>query len=316
MPLFEHELRVRLRERRNRLYRADFRVWPNEASMMLAWMRSQAYLAALLAEIEAAPIDFDAWRSQGGLTFHDVTFPDDERERAKVCLKLFEARDLQSNSHAFGGGNDFNDIARSFVEGAVDPLVHYLEDRIEDGGSVLGILARYKRKTEWFHQGELYDRHQADTRRGEAALDRHLREYLVDQGIDFPFSQPRSPSGEADIVALGSDEPLALEVKLFLPDAGKDRSYLRQGFAQAYRYAADYGAPAGYLVTFNLTPDALVFGSDHPERWPPAVTVGDRTVFCIVVNANPDRPSASKDTKLTRHELDREYLLAGVEAAA
>jgi hypothetical protein len=312
MARFEHELRVQLRERRNRLYRTDFRVWPNEAGMMLNWMRNEPYLAALLAEIDAAPIDPEEWKRAGGLSWNDVNFPDDERERAKVCLALFAARDVQSSGHAFGADGNFNDMARTLVEGVVDRLIHYMEDRIEDGGSLLGVLERYKRRTEWFHQAELHDRYHLDTARGEQALDAHLREYLVDQGIDFPFSQPGSPSGEADIVALGGNEPLALEIKLFLPEAGKDRAYVRQGFAQAYRYAADYNLPAGYLVTFNLTDGALIFGSDHPERWPASIVVGERTVFCVTVDANPGRPSASKDRKLQRHELDREYLLAQV----
>ncbi len=102
---------------------------------------------------------------------------------------------------------------------------------------------------------------------------------------------------------------MTLEIKLFEPDAGKDRSYVRQGFAQAARYANDYGEPAGYLVVFNLTPRSLIFASDHPDRWPASIAVGDRTVFCIVVNANPARPSASRDRKLDRVEMTRDYLL-------
>jgi hypothetical protein len=312
MARFEHDLRVQLAERRNRLYRADFRIWENEAKLMLEWMRSEPYLAAMMVEIEAAPVDFQNWLSTGGLGHHGVHFPDNDRDRAKVCLALFEALDAPGARRAFSGAQNFNDQLRDFVEGAIDPLVHYLEDRIEDGGSVLGILGRYKRRTEWFHQSDLHARYEADTTHGEQVLDAHLREYLVDHGIDFPFSQPRSPSGEADVVSLGSDEPLALEIKLFLPDAGKDRAYIRQGFAQAYRYAADYHLPAGYLVTFNLTDGLLVFGSDHPERWPASITVGDRTVFCVTVDANPERPTASKDRKLARQELDREYLLEGL----
>ncbi len=311
MSRFEHDLRVRLKERRNRLYKTDWRMWDNEASLLLSWMRGEPYLAALLSEIEAAPVDVEAWKT-GGLGRHHLGFPEDELQRAKVCLKLFEQRDVQGVRMSIGGGSNFNEMHEAFVERIVDPLVYFLEDRIEDGSAVLGILERYKRRTEWFHQRDLHERYAADTGRGEAALDVHLREYLVDQGIAFPFSQPASPSGEADVVSLG-DEPLALEIKLFEPGAGKDRAYVRQGFAQAYRYAADYGLPAGYLVVFNLTPQSLVFASDHTGRWPATIAVGDRTVFCVVVDAHPDRPTASKDRTLARVELDRDFLLSGVQ---
>ncbi len=312
MPMFEHDLRVRLRERRNRLYKADFRIWENEAGMMLAWMRSEPYLAALLAEIETAPMDPSSWLAGGGVSHAGIRYPDDECDRAKVCLALLETKDFKLAGRALASGRNFNDLTAAFVAGVVDPLVNYLEDRIEDGGSVLGILERYKRRSEWFHQRELHELYAADTARGEKLLDEHLREYLVDQGVEYPFSQAEGPSGEADVVALGGDEPLAMEIKLFLPEAGKDRAYIRQGFSQAYKYAMDYGLPAGYLVVFNLTDGLLVFSTDHPGRWPASLAIGDRTVFCVVVNANPDRPSASKEQELRRYELEGEFLRAGV----
>jgi hypothetical protein len=306
MALFEHNLRVQLHERRNRLYKADFRVWPNEAGLMLGWMRQEPYLAAMLREVEEAPIDLATWRAQG--LGWDINFPDDELQRAKVCLGLFEEKNFTAIR---GGGDSYDQMAANFVEMIVDPLINYLEDRIEDGSAILSVLERYKRRSEWFHQQDLHARYEADTTHGEAALDAHLREYLVDQGVEFPFSQPRSPSGEADVVSLG-DDPLALEIKLFLPDAGKDPSYVRQGFAQAYRYAHDYGLPAGYLVVFNLSDGVLAFGSDHPDRWPASILVADRTVFCIAIDANPNRPTASRDRNLSRYEIDRGFLLAGV----
>jgi hypothetical protein len=89
---------------------------------------------------------------------------------------------------------------------------------------------------------------------------------------------------------------------------GKDKAHLRQGFVQAARYAHDYGLPAGYLVVFNLTEQALVFPSDREDRWPASLTIGDRTIYGVVIDANPNRPSASKDRQV-RHELSRTDLL-------
>ncbi len=48
---------------------------------------------------------------------------------------------------------------------------------------------------------------------------------------------------------------------------------------------------------------------DEDTRWPPAVRVGDKTAFLIAIQANPDRPSASKDRQLVRHVLTSSYLL-------
>ena len=304
---FEHELRVRLRERRNRLYKAGHQLFDNEETLMLGWMEGEPYIASLFQEIEAAPLDSERWK-QESVSWQHLSFPDSEIDRAKACLAVMRDHDYRQYAHAVTAEARFDDMARAYVEAFVDPLVNYLEDRIDDGSSVLGILERYKRRTEWFHQADLHARYEADTARGEAVLDAHLREYLVDQGIAFPFSQPRSPSGEADVVSMG-DEPLALEIKLFLPSAGKDAGYVRQGFAQAHRYAADYGLPSGYLVVFNLTEGLLLLEGDNSDRWPPSVAVGNRTVFLLTVDINPERPSASRDRKLARAEIGRAFLL-------
>jgi hypothetical protein len=308
--LYQHDLRVRLSERRARLYRAASGPFENELALFMRWMAEQPYLAALIAELETSPITVEQWQAGGGIGWQTLEFPEDEAERAKVCLEICRAGDPRNWAHQVSTENRFADMYRDFVEIFVDPLVNFLHDRLEEGGSVLGVLERYKRRTEWFHQRELHDRYTADSTRGEAALDAHLREYLVDQGISYPFSQPRSPSGEADVVAnLGGDEPLALEVKLFLPSAGKDNAYIRQGFAQAVRYASDFMLPAGYLVVFNLTKELLGFEGEGDSRWPPTVRVGDTSVFLIAVQVNPDRPTASRDPKLARHVITTEFLL-------
>jgi hypothetical protein len=57
MVALDHNLRVQLKERRNRLYKVDFRIWPNEARLMIKWMLERPYLAALLAEVEGADIE-------------------------------------------------------------------------------------------------------------------------------------------------------------------------------------------------------------------------------------------------------------------
>ncbi len=212
--LYQHELRVRLSERRSRLYRATSGEFGNELLLFLRWIDEQPYLVALTKELDAIPITLDEWESQGGVTNRGISFPNDEAERAKICLAICRTGELRKWPRLVSNERMFADQFRDFVEVIVDPLVNYLHDRLEDGGSVLAVLERYKRRTEWFHQQKLHDKYTSDTARGEASLDNHLREYLVDQGIAYPFSQPRSPSGSADVVAdLGGDDPLALEIK-------------------------------------------------------------------------------------------------------
>lgn len=105
-------------------------------------------------------------------------------------------------------------------------------------------------------------------------------------------------------------------MKLFLPGAGKNDAYIRQGFAQTVRYAHDFMLPAGYLVAFNLTEELLAFEDEGDNRWPPRVRVGETTVFLIAVQVNPNRPTASRDRKLARHVITKTFLLDQGSAAA
>lgn len=311
--LYEQDLRAHLRQRRDRLYQTEPHIFDNELGFYLDWMAQEPYLAALLAEIDTADLDFEQWeqdkRSYG---WGVLRFPDTESKRAKVCLALCRQRNSCNIATHVTREGTHSSALRKFVGLFVDPLVHYLEDRIAEGSAILGILERYKHRTEWFHRQRLFDLYSADTRRGEAGLDAHLREYLVDQGVKYPFSQPRSPSGEADIVAgLDTGDPLALEVKLFLGDSSYGDAYVRKGFSQAYRYAGDYHLPAGYLVVFNLSDKLLLFET-AAHRWPPSVRLADKTVFVVAIDVNPNVPSASKDRQLGRHVISEAYLRDGV----
>jgi hypothetical protein len=95
-----------------------------------------------------------------------------------------------------------------------------------------------------------------------------------------------------------------------MPEAAKNDAYVRQGFAQAVRYAQDYSLPDGYLVVYNLSEELLIFDGDESERWPPIARVGDKTVFLIAIQANPNRPSASRDRTLARHVITAAFLRA------
>lgn len=316
--LYEHDLRVRLRERGNRLARAGHRSFENDLRLFVGWLESESYLRALLSEIEAADITLEGWKRSGGLGRHRLNFPDSEIERAKMCLEICREGDATGYGHAVSASGNLNDMVEAYVDTFVTRLVEYLEDRIDEGSAILGTLHRYKRRVEWFHRGRLYEAYQADTRRGETNLDADLREYLLDQGVPFPFSQVGSPSGQSDVVAgLETEDPLALEVKLFLPEASKDEGYVRQGFSQAWRYANDYGLPAGYLLVFNLTPHQLVFETgDGRPGWPASIRLGDRTIFLVGVDTNPNMPSASRDRKLERHTISESFLLDDEREAA
>jgi hypothetical protein len=142
-------------------------------------------------------------------------------------------------------------------------------------------------------------------------LKRELQKFLFDQGIDYPFSEPLSPSGRADLVAeLQTKNPLVLELKLFHPERGKDNGWVRQGFRQVLQYAKDYNKNIGYLLILNLVDAELVFKLKKQTDWPPRIEVGDKILFLITVDLIPKVVPASERTGIKTVEIDEDFLLS------
>ncbi|HZQ15527.1 MAG TPA: hypothetical protein VFA82_02020 [Gaiellaceae bacterium] len=281
--LLEHDLRIRLRERRDRLYRAGALEFERELERLLGWMESRPYIAAILAELEAADADYDSW-SQGLKEQRRLTFPSGEAERTKLCLEICRRGDPDNLTRLLTSSH-FEDLDRIFVEAFVDPVVNFVEDRLEEGGSILALLLRYQRRVEWFDDARLHAIAKKDPTLAAARLDADLRRYLLDSGVDYPFSRP---STRIDPLVGREPPPLALETRIFDPAAGADRAQLRDGFERAVALAQEHGRPAGYLVVFALARARLVFETSSPRGQVPAVRADGKRIFLISIHVNPN----------------------------
>ena len=316
---YQQDLRVKLQQRRNRLYKASHHVYEEELKYFVQFLRSVPYFVGILEGLECLhpDITFEEWQSSG-LGWLQLNFPDSETKKAKVCYGCV-IHCAEDKAHPrqiaadFSGESKFDACVRAFTEVFIDPLVDFLHDRVDEGSSMLYLLEQYKHKVEWFRREALYAQYKADPTRGEARLDAHLREFLVDQGVEYPFSTPLSPSGRTDIVAgLHTPDPLVLEVKLFEPGKGYNQAYVRKGLQQVYKYAADYNKNVGYLVVYNLSDYDLVFETTQDDkRWPPRLQVGNSTFFIIPIDVHPVEQTASQQKKLRQYKITEEYLLGG-----
>ncbi len=303
-------LRVQLQERRNRLYRCLYQTYGAELTYLLQFLDDNRYTRCLLTEIDlSTSVDFDQWRNNTYAT-RVLRFPETEEGRAKVCYWILKEL---ANTDAdgvwidwmllFSSESSLDAKLRDFTESVVDPFVNFLHDKVDDIGNVLYLIERFKLQAEWFRRDELYSRYKQDISDGEAHLDLCLRAGLFDGGIDYPFSQPSSPSGKADIVALlGSDDPMVLEVKVFDPASNKRKRNLAQGLQQITRYAQDYNQSVGYLVVFNCSDNQLVISSEdssEPE-FPPRIAYAGKTFFVIPIDIHPGVLSASREKPASR----------------
>ena len=214
-------------------------------------------------------------------------------EQADIESAAFQiAANFVYGSHA--GTEEYN---RGFLEAFIAPILTWLKERLLTNDLLLHSLERYAREAAWFRRSELRCLYEADTGRGEAALDEDLRHHLLREGIDFPFSQAHGPSGRPDIVAPDKEEkPLPLEVKVYDPDRSKNDKWVRSGFAQAIEYAHDYRRADSYLVVFDISPAGLAVQSDDPTTPLPVVRSSAVSVFIVLVPIGEAIAASSRKT--------------------
>lgn len=319
--LYPLQLRVRIQDRKARLYRSGYTSYQSELRYFLQFLNDNHFTRSLLSTIDAdTSVDFDQWVEDVD-RWGTRRFPATEVGRAKVCyefLKLCVSSDdpLQPVSVAMGlsisSRSMHDDVLKELNEVIVEPLINYLHDQLDDSGNILYLIERFKLRSEWFRRDELHSLYTENSRRGERNLDQELRAGLFDGGIDYPFSEPSSPSGMADVVALlESDEPLVLEVKVFDPESGKDWRHIRQGFHQVQRYAQDYNQSVGYLIVFNCSDKQLVISPENTAEtdFPPRITYGGKTFFVIPIDVHPDVASASTERVADRQVISFEELI-------
>jgi hypothetical protein len=284
----------------------------------------QPALRALLAEAaEAEPdLDFDQFnehlpQARGGIRWPSRT----EEGRASLIWKLMqhiaeaETHARRNNSpitqYSFGvsRGNNLNESYRQFVERVLEPLFGYLTERVGAESSVLYVLERYVRRLEWFDRDELYQKATADPRKTEDVYDADLRRFLFAEGINMPFSQARSASGESDVLSeLDTEDPLICELKVF-DNQKRGKWHLGSGVQQAIQYATDYGKRAAYLVIVNISGRPLNLPSDgDPKIWPPYIEVAGVRVHFVTARAKPTE-SARKQGKPAPINITREDLV-------
>jgi len=312
---YQQNLRVQLQQRRNRLYKALGDTYQNETKYFLDFINATPYFKSLTRELlfQYPNIEWSTWKAQH-FDYRTFELPGNEIAAAKVCYgAICECTESKTAAWDLGvsidHSNDIDASIRAVTTVFVDPFIHYLNDRLDEGSNVLYLLEKYKRRVEWFQRDDLIQRVGSDSKHSEQILDKTLREYLFNQGIDYPFSSPSSPSGKADLVAdMGEEKPLVLEVKIFDPDRSYDKTYLRQGVRQIYDYCGDYNQTAGYLVVFNCSNFNLVLNTIQ-QGWPSRIQIGDKTIFIIVIGLEqPDEP-ASKRGPIKPYVVEESYLI-------
>jgi hypothetical protein len=90
----------------------------------------------------------------------------------------------------------YDTVRDVFIKG----LYEYLDEQLDARNALLGLLLKYKHRSEWFRRGRLRQIAKEGLEKesgGERALAIDLQEYVYDQGVEYTI-EPTSASGEPD----------------------------------------------------------------------------------------------------------------------
>jgi len=309
-PYFKH-LQAKLDNRRCRIMNSTWEMFPYELKSFLDFLNSVPITKTILDELDTVikQTDFSEYNFGGrGIGGSSPKLPEDEKKRVafyyKTLKEIKKESDLVQITYAnvfSQGSNSISDSVQGFKEQVFIPFYDYIFERVSDGDFLLYLLVRFKIKSEFFDKKNLFNIYKHSGR--EEDLDKELRRFLFIEGIDYPYSKPKAPSGEADIVLEIEENPVPLEVKIFDPEKSYNKKRIIDGANQVKRYADDYNYPMGYLVIFNPSNKYLEVSSSYH---PPILSIGSKEVAFIIIDINPSRPTASKEKILTREYLTQD----------
>lgn len=310
----QEDLQVKLRERLRRLLVADHESYLPQLRLTRDFLASDPLVASLLAEAALAEpgLDIDAFielMKQRQLAWPHTTEGGQTTIVWDLMNRMVDGTVSLRMAFLVTGERNFNDGVRRLTEMIFAPLFDYLGERVGEQSSVLHALERYVRVVEWFDRDSLLADYEQDTSRGEAAYDRHLRRFLFGEGLDMPFSQAHSPSGDSDALsAIHDEDSLVCEIKLFDGES-RGKRHVATGVHQAHQYAVDYGKTAAYLVIVNLSGRPLELPTDgHDKAWPPYVDLAGVRVYLVAVRARR-LASASKLGRAAPVDISRDDLV-------
>jgi hypothetical protein len=281
----------RLKQLTGYIHDADEHTYLHRLREFCHYCENTLALRCILSQLPQATYD---WNTQ----WHKLDWPLGDQGYAFRWSALKQLADSGSQHAAFNLLHRINSNLQvsqpTFAQEIVAPLSDYLAHTLEVSSAMLYLLWRYKLWVEWFETERLREIYKSG---GEAGLDRNLRRFLFESGVDYPFSDPHSPGGRADVVAsLETNDPLVLEIKVWNSEKGYKENRLRDGLRQVMKYTDNYGKDVGYVVVFNLDPIPLQLIGETDDVGKPARIERDRTYYFISVNiAEQEKPISQKD---------------------
>lgn len=305
-------------------------LFPAACLHLLSWVRHHPLLGAVVVDLRQSAAQFDGAIAEAEALARGASrglapvVARTIRDHAALCFRVLDSIATSASQPSNAGPEDEDDddahrhwpLVRALSallygefkndddanvdrlrDIAVEGFYEYLDESIDSRNAMMGLLVKYKQRSEWFHRPRLRALARdgvAKHRAGEESLAVDLHEYIFDQGVEFSI-EPTTASGEPDVVLLDVDgAKVVIDAKYVPKDAPPSvfKKKIAEGFHQVARYCADVHEPVGYLVVFiedTKLPRLPTVASDGFEHFE---LKGKHVFYLPVVIA--DAPTASR----------------------
>jgi hypothetical protein len=309
-------LKVSLKEWKMRFHSTPFEDFGYELNDFIQKIEKNVFLRVIINEaIQKYPIEDSLAKKWYNIPAKQRPNYESKQHSAAIFYQIFLylIKNIEINSvcYYFEEGTNWEERKLYAIERYIASVINYLIDKLDESNTVTYLLGKYKRRTEWFFAKELLKKYEnAQNKQYEQVFDDDLRLFLFEQGIDFPFSTLKTPSGRADIIGqIETNDPLIVEVKVFDLEKSYGKNRIKDGFSQCIKYANDFNKNVAYLALFNVSPKEIVFKfNDGDKFFPPKLIVGNKVFYFVVINLNQD-VSASKIGKTDFVEIHESDLI-------
>ncbi len=316
---YNHNLRTSLQEWKVRLVKANVEHYASQLKFLINNLENNKLLFGLIQESimkYSYPNSDEYFENILKSDFKPEINFENQMHRASLSYQLLKYAIMESKSYSLFGyyGGSFDVAKEKSIEFFITPIIYYLHDKLDESNSILFLLEKYKKRTEWFTYIELKAKYETAIKSYEEIFENDLRLFLFDQGIDYPFSTPKSTSGRADIIgSIETDNPIVIEIKIFDKEKNYGKNRIIDGFSQIIKYTNDYNKEIGYLIVFNMNNLEIEFElNDKNNNFPPMIHFSNKTYFIIIVNLFND-VSASKQGKTEKVTINENELTAIVD---
>lgn len=314
---YNHNLRTNLQDWKNRLYRGTYKDFGNQLKYFFQFLENEKVIKGIIDEsCLKYPLSDTQLKDFDDKIDHGMRIEHDNQENHAAFSYLFLKYLI--NIHTFKQmqhlstfrAKDFEGMKSMLIDEYISPIVYYLHDRLDKSNSILYLLEKYKKRSEWFKKADLNNSYRLAQSNYEQIFEDDLRLYLFDQGIDYPFSTPKSTSGRADIVSeIDTLDPIVIEIKILDKSKNYGKNRIKDGFTQIVKYTTDYNKDQGYLVIYNMDNVEIVLKFAYlTKQFPPSITLNNKTYFFILINLNESK-SASKIGQLESIEITESDLI-------